>query len=152
MPRVVHSRHCRCLEDQEAQLYRDQDSSPGSKNEKKQDPQQRRALEVIADALAYIQSTARTEDYFSGYTFVEAVEERVAEIGEDVEDVVEVEGKLAIRVNPDDRATRRRASVRVRNLTGLSKLEELAVLKSRVTQAVDYLLTAEKADEMEEKP
>ncbi len=137
----------RILEDQLAEMYGGADTTPGQAGEGKIDPKLRRSLEVLHDALGYIQSTEKTRDYFSGYTFVEALEDRIAEIGEDVEDVNVVSGKLALRVNPDDRVAKVRASVRVRNLTGFSKLEELAILRDSVLRAVEHLLTAGKTDE-----
>jgi hypothetical protein len=137
----------RSLDDQLAEMYSGADTTPGQVGEGEIDPKLRRSLEVLHDALGYIQSTEKTRDYFSGYTFVEALEDRIAEIGEDVEDASTKNGALALRVNPDDRTAKVRASVRVRNLTGFSKLEELAILKDSVLRAVDHLLAETKADE-----
>jgi len=99
-----------------------------------------RLANILAEALVFVRSTQRNNDYFEGFTLSEVLQDRINEIGPDVEETAFTNGEIFLNQTPLAPSVPQRLSLVIRNSTGLTKLEELVVLRARVNAAVDALL------------
>ena len=139
----------------DARLFEEEDLDRGdlSKNASAKALQQQRLAQTLEEALTFIRTQARNDDLFAGFTFREAMRQRVEEIGEEPDS-----GKVPARLTAQSRLLllRQEPSVgfarTMRYSSGLQEIPALLEMKSRVLEAIDSLLDDPEEQAPEEAP
>ena len=106
--------------------------------------------DILDEALGFIRVSIRSADYLGGYTLTEVMRDRVSAIGPDVETTAFENGEIILINDPVAPTIEHRVATLIRSTTGMTEIEELVVLRSRVNAVVDALLSAETTDVAQE--
>ncbi len=103
----------------------------------------KRLAAVLEDGLSFVRTSERSADYFSGYTLVTVLQDRIVDIGEDVEETAFSDGTVSVNKKPSAPSNPDRIAIVVRSMTGMTRIQELTLLRANVNAAVDALLKVE---------
>ena len=103
----------------------------------------KRLAAVLEDGLSFVRTSERSADYFSGYTLATVLRDRIVDIGEDVEETAFSDGAVSVNKKPSAPSNPDRIATIIRSSTGLTRIQELVLLRANVNATVDALLKVE---------